>query len=129
MRRTAYYMGRSFTQRHLNACCSPLLTGFVRPNAFSSTAHALAASPLRSTDCIGGGSITSVSGAPAASSEAALSQLLTAINSQGKSLSVLVNLACIQNISTCVCVCVRLVTGMVRGNLRLPPRARLAMRG
>ncbi|TPP54130.1 Tim10/DDP zinc finger family protein [Leishmania donovani] len=88
MRRSVYYMGRSFTQRHLNACFSPLATGFVRPNAFSSTAHGLVASPLCGSGCIGSG-VVGANGALVASTEASLSQLLAPIIVQGKSISML----------------------------------------
>ncbi|CAJ1988724.1 hypothetical protein conserved [Leishmania donovani] len=110
MRRSVYYMGRSFTQRHLNACFSPLATGFVRPNAFSSTAHGLVASPLCGSGCIGSG-VVGANGALVASTEASLSQLLAPIIVQGKSISMLASLLCIQNISTCVCACVRVLAG------------------
>ncbi|GET88497.1 hypothetical protein, conserved [Leishmania tarentolae] len=113
MRRSVYYMGRSFTQRHLNACCSPLATGFVRPNAFSSTAHGLVASPLCGIGCISS-SVVGANGALVTSAEASLSQLLTPIVVQGKSLSMLACLASIQNISTCVCACVRVLAGFTR---------------
>ncbi|KAG5479562.1 hypothetical protein CUR178_03323 [Leishmania enriettii] len=122
MRRTVHYMGRSFTQRHLNACCSPLLTGFVRPNAFSSTKHGLVASPLCGIGCMGGSGAACANGGLAAVSEAALSQLLTAMNTPGKSISVLVNLACIQNISTCVCAWVRVLVGLMLRCFHPAPR-------
>ncbi|CAJ1024530.1 hypothetical protein, conserved [Leishmania lindenbergi] len=110
MRRSVYYMGRSLTQRHLNACNSPLATGFVRPNAFSSTMHGLAASPLCGLGFIGGGgAVIGANGALVASSETALSQLLTSIIAQGKPVSALATVVCIQNISSCVCACVRVL--------------------
>ncbi|KAG5501613.1 hypothetical protein JIQ42_05461 [Leishmania sp. Namibia] len=123
MRRTVHYMGRSFTQRHLNACSSPLLTGFVRPNAFSSTKHGLVVSPLCGIGCMGGSGATGANGVLAAFSGAALSQLLTAMNTPGKSISVLVNLACIQNISTCVCAWVRVLVGFMLRCFHPPPRS------
>ncbi|KAG5504911.1 hypothetical protein JKF63_04357 [Porcisia hertigi] len=114
MRRSVYYMGRSFTQRHLNACCSPLATGFVRPNAFSSTANGLVASPLCGTACLGGVGGVGANGALVVSPETALCQLLSTVVLQGKSVCVLANLVCIQNISTCVFACVRVLMGFMR---------------
>lgn len=125
MRRSVFYMGRSFTQRHLNATRSPLATGFVRPNLFSSTSQSLAASPLCGMACLGANGIVGSNGALVTSPEAALSQLLTTILAQGKSLSVLANLICIQNISTCVFACERVLLGFMdqlacaRGRYRL----------
>ncbi|CAG9573895.1 conserved hypothetical protein [Leishmania major strain Friedlin] len=126
MRRSVYYMGRSFTQRHLNACCSPLATGFVRPNAFSSTAHGLVASPLCGIGCIGSG-VVGANSAVVASAEASLSQLLAPIIVQGNSISMLASLLCIQNISTCVCASVRVLAGF-RMSCSPPFQDRLAMR-
>ncbi|CBZ26994.1 conserved hypothetical protein [Leishmania mexicana MHOM/GT/2001/U1103] len=126
MRRSVYYMGRSFTQRHLNACSSPLATGFVRPNAFSSTAHGLVASPLCGIGCIGSG-VVGANGALAVSAEASLSQLLAPMILQGKSISMLASLLCIQNISTCVCACVRVLAGF-RMRCSPPPQDRLVIR-
>ena len=40
MRRSCFYMNQRFTQRHLNAIRSPLLTGYV--NTLSGTSHAAA---------------------------------------------------------------------------------------
>lgn len=37
MRRAFYYMGRTYTNRHLNATRSSLLTGYIRPMSTSST--------------------------------------------------------------------------------------------
>ena len=44
MRRSTFYMGRSFTQRHINAVASPLLTGYIapRPRTFCCAAASLA---------------------------------------------------------------------------------------
>lgn len=113
MRRSVFYMGRSFTQRHLNSARSPLATGFVRPNVFSTTSQSLVASPLCGMACLGAGGIVGSNGALVTSPEAALSQLLTTILAQGKSLSVLANLVCIQNISTCVFACERVLVGFM----------------
>ncbi|KPI85732.1 hypothetical protein ABL78_5219 [Leptomonas seymouri] len=113
MRRSVFYMGRSFTQRHLNAARSPLASGFVRPNVFSSTSQSLVASPLCGAACVGAGGVAGANGALVASPDAVLSQLLTTILAQGKSLSVLANLVCIQNISTCVFACERVLVGFM----------------
>ena len=37
MRRAAFYMGRTYTTRHLNAVRSPLTTGFIRPMCTSTS--------------------------------------------------------------------------------------------
>ncbi|KAL7702501.1 hypothetical protein N2W54_006629 [Lotmaria passim] len=113
MRRTVFYMGRSFTQRHLNAARSPLTTGYVRPNLFNSTSQGLVASPLCGMACAGAGGVVGANGTLVTASDAALSQLLTTIIAQGKSLSVLADLVCIQNISTCVFACERVLVGFM----------------
>jgi hypothetical protein len=113
MRRSVIYMGRCFTQRHLNAARSPLATGFVRPNSFSSTSQSLVASPLCGMACLGTGGGVGASGALVALPDTALSQLLTTILAQGKSLSLLSNLVCIQNISSCVFACERVLVGFM----------------
>jgi len=46
MRRSVFYMGRTFSQRHLTAVRSPLLTGFVNPISTSQTRSSLINSPL-----------------------------------------------------------------------------------
>ena len=47
MRRAAFYMGRTYTTRHLNAVRSPLMTGFISCTGLSMTQCAFSTSPLR----------------------------------------------------------------------------------
>ena len=47
MRRSAFYMGQTWTARHLNRCRSPLMTGFIPVNGTSFTTSSMAANALK----------------------------------------------------------------------------------
>ena len=46
MRRAAFYMGRTYTTRHLNAVRSPLMTGFISARGISMTQACFAINPM-----------------------------------------------------------------------------------
>ncbi|EPY33488.1 hypothetical protein STCU_02193 [Strigomonas culicis] len=111
MRRSVFYMGRAFTQRHLNATRSPLMTGFVRPTAISFTQQGLASSPLF------GGSLLNLSGgasgvlALSGAEYSSLVQMVSAMVAEGTPVTFLANLICLQNMSTCVFACEKVFGG------------------
>ncbi|CCW61928.1 unnamed protein product [Phytomonas sp. EM1] len=112
MRRSVFYMGRSFTRRHLNACRSPLATGYIRPNCFSFTTKGLASSPLLtsalSSACNSPGSLL-----PSSSSmDGNLSQILATVMAQGSLASLWLATGCIRNIAMCI-ACERVLCGVV----------------
>lgn len=114
MRRSFFYMGRSFTQRHLNASMSPLATGFIRPNALSTTSAALAASPLLANALAG--MVTPASSAlpTSLSLDGGISQLLSTLLAQGCPVGAMANFVCLQTMSTCVFACERVLTGLLK---------------
>ncbi|CAD2218341.1 hypothetical protein AGDE_01681 [Angomonas deanei] len=110
MRKSVFYMGRAFTQRHLNAVRSPLLTGFVRPSAALTnqqgmasmiTPSALVASPLSLS----------------ASTDTPLSQVVNTLIAAGLSQTAILSILSMQNISTCVFACEKVFCGMKSLNL------------
>eukprot|EP00758_Cryptobia_borreli_P004922 Tbor_TRINITY_DN4658_c0_g1::TRINITY_DN4658_c0_g1_i1::g.14986::m.14986 len=52
MRRSCYYMGRYYSQRHLNAVNSPLCKGYISPTHFSMTVAGMATFPLQCSDSL-----------------------------------------------------------------------------
>ncbi|RNF15692.1 uncharacterized protein Tco025E_05449 [Trypanosoma conorhini] len=112
MRRSVFFMGRSLTQRHLNACRSPLLTGYVRPTALSCTARGLATSPLAVGALLGA---SASSGSPLPTEDlfdGALTHTVTTLLARSLSVSLLADFMSLQNSSTCVIVCERVVGGL-----------------
>ncbi|CCW66269.1 unnamed protein product [Phytomonas sp. Hart1] len=116
MRRSVFYMGRSFTRRHLNTCRSPLATGYIRPTCFSFTTKGLASSPLLTSvllsSCNSSGSLLPSSG----SMEGNLSQILATVLSQRSLSSIGLNVICIRNIAMCI-ACERVLCGVVSQSL------------
>ncbi|KAH9600475.1 hypothetical protein LSM04_000992 [Trypanosoma melophagium] len=112
MRRTVFFMGRSLTQRHLNACRSPLLTGYVRATALPSTTHGLTASPL-STGALLGAATSSGSPLPMEEiAEGVMNYAVATLLAQGMCASLMTKFSCMQNISTCVIACERVFTSL-----------------
>ncbi|KAF8280791.1 hypothetical protein TcBrA4_0093000 [Trypanosoma cruzi] len=109
MRRSVYFMGRTLTQRHLNSCRSPLLTGYIRPTSTSCTMQGMATSPL-SVGALLGASASSGSPLPTEELfEGALSQTVATLLARRLSSTLLSNLIALQNISTCVIACERVM--------------------
>ncbi|RNF08439.1 hypothetical protein TraAM80_02741 [Trypanosoma rangeli] len=113
MRRSVFFMGRTLTQRHLNACRSPLLTGYIRPTAISCTARGLATSPLAVGALLGP---SASSGSPLPTEdllEGALTHTVTTLLARSLSMSLLAEFMKLQNGSTCVTICERVFGAMV----------------
>ncbi|KAG8347507.1 hypothetical protein TRVL_01666 [Trypanosoma vivax] len=101
MRRSVFFMGRAFTRRHINACRSPLLTGYVRPTSLMGSTS----TPLLLRNVILGSSVLSAMTVASASDalEGVLSRsMATLLLSRSGTSSLLCALSCIQNLSTCV---------------------------
>nr|CCC91346.1 conserved hypothetical protein [Trypanosoma congolense IL3000] len=115
MRRSVFFMGRSFTRRHLNACRSPLITGYVRPTAL---ACALPTSMLLRGALLGP---EASSTAPLATTTDTLEGVLARnfammLQSQSITGAALNGFSCVQNISTCM-ACERVFKAVVRQQL------------
>ncbi|ORC87878.1 uncharacterized protein TM35_000191220 [Trypanosoma theileri] len=107
MRRSVFFMGRNLTRRHLNACRSPLLTGYVRTTSLSCTAHGLTASPLSSGALLGS---ATASGSPLRMedvTESIMNYTVATLLAQGMCAALITKFSCMQNISTCVIACER----------------------
>ncbi|SCU72875.1 uncharacterized protein TEOVI_000445900 [Trypanosoma equiperdum] len=106
MRRSVFFMGRTFTQRHLNACRSPLLTGYVRP---TSLACALPTPSVLRGALLGPEASSAVPlGAASDALEGVLSHAMAVMLQSNSITSATLNgFSCLQNISTCVLACER----------------------